>query len=1055
VSATANGGYAFSGFTGNLSGTTTPQSLTMNAPASVTANFNGTSNFTVSNPAMTVASGASSNTTVSIALLNGFNSPVTFTATVVPAGLTVSFSPATISGGWWSTNAQVTASGSLGGCTGGPCVIQFSASGGQVTHSGAIYVTISNGPNFTVNSSPSPVNMTSGSNSPATVSVAPVGTFSSQVTLVPASIPTGLTLSFSPAVINPGSWSTGATVAAAVNVSGSYTLGFSASGGGLTQTGTINVHVTGQSQGPSITSLSTTSGPVGTPVTISGTNFGTTQGTVTFNGTPATVASWGASSIATQVPAGASSGNVVVTVGGVASNGVNFTVTGPTDPFTVFKNCVETGNAPTCPLPIGTYPVSVPIIVGRSNVVICGADPNNFSICSANPDTNRPLLVRGQSLTRAIMELGRDVNGNTRTIPLTGVTIQNLTFCGGSVHRYDEGNTQHPNGDPNNACPITVVQTTCEADQEAGTGGCDAELYITHTGIGQSWANPPTPLSPTPPIPGANPALAPFSNTGPYNVTIKDCQFEDAPAPGHPIFIAPAGGDQGGDQIVNDVFVSHNVISAGGVQIGTYNTSTNWGDSTQCDNWSAVHGTEFADDTTLDQYGHHLVTLPRNIRFDNNTFWVNAGAVSGRGRYVQINNNTINGYYWSSGGGGGAIEQDWCSDQVMITGNTLNGNWEKGSTGPSGMELYSRNLTVSENTVSGFSNEGIGLLSVYNAMVTENHLWDNNRREEGNPEIKIATRFPWPGTCHPAYPALNIDGTPCDAYRDTQLITVQGNDSKSQPAGISQPPGKVQYGIFFDACCDGSTDNITGDLVSDNSLSVTGAQVACDPHVSANTCPPSVQIGGTPHTIAPFPEGSQPLGAPLGLGDPGATSPPSPNRRFFRFGANDPGGAGNFNGYYCVDPPQCTTYYYASIQGMFDTVVDPNSSTNLGVGGPFSTQAACRFAYFPVTNTIYLDDRSANFTFTGGSSPVGSLGGVLDNTICAINAGTSTHTTGQQYIELVLDITFHQTGTWFMYEIATNSQGNGSNSNSPLDPITHRPVSAWSLWGYWPVTFAQ
>jgi hypothetical protein len=80
--------------------------------------------------------------------------------------------------------------------------------------------------------------------------------------------------------------------------------------------------------GPAITTLSTTSGPVGTAVTITGTNFGSSKGssTVTFNGTAATVTTWSATSIATSVPAEATTGNVVVTVGGVASNGLNFTV---------------------------------------------------------------------------------------------------------------------------------------------------------------------------------------------------------------------------------------------------------------------------------------------------------------------------------------------------------------------------------------------------------------------------------------------------------------------------------------------------------------------------------------------------------------------------------------------------------------------------------------------------------------------------------------------------------------------------------------------------------
>lgn len=79
---------------------------------------------------------------------------------------------------------------------------------------------------------------------------------------------------------------------------------------------------------PTIASLSPTSGAVGTAVTITGTNFGSSQGTstVTFNGTAATPSSWSATSILAPVPSGATSGNVVVTVGGVASNGFAFTV---------------------------------------------------------------------------------------------------------------------------------------------------------------------------------------------------------------------------------------------------------------------------------------------------------------------------------------------------------------------------------------------------------------------------------------------------------------------------------------------------------------------------------------------------------------------------------------------------------------------------------------------------------------------------------------------------------------------------------------------------------
>ena len=82
---------------------------------------------------------------------------------------------------------------------------------------------------------------------------------------------------------------------------------------------------------PSITSLSPASGPAGTLVTIAGTNFGIPQGasTVTFNGATASVVSWGTGSIGAQVPSGATSGNVVVTVNSTASNGLPFTVVVP------------------------------------------------------------------------------------------------------------------------------------------------------------------------------------------------------------------------------------------------------------------------------------------------------------------------------------------------------------------------------------------------------------------------------------------------------------------------------------------------------------------------------------------------------------------------------------------------------------------------------------------------------------------------------------------------------------------------------------------------------
>jgi hypothetical protein len=86
--------------------------------------------------------------------------------------------------------------------------------------------------------------------------------------------------------------------------------------------------IQGDAQSPVISTLTPDSGPEGTTVIIDGQNFGSAQGSVTFNGTEASIDSWSGTQIQTSVPAGAATGPVIVqTSGGLNSNGVTFTVT--------------------------------------------------------------------------------------------------------------------------------------------------------------------------------------------------------------------------------------------------------------------------------------------------------------------------------------------------------------------------------------------------------------------------------------------------------------------------------------------------------------------------------------------------------------------------------------------------------------------------------------------------------------------------------------------------------------------------------------------------------
>src|SRR5208282_5550386 len=91
---------------------------------------------------------------------------------------------------------------------------------------------------------------------------------------------------------------------------------------------TLSVTCAFAQSAPSISALTPTGGPAGASVTITGSGFGATQGssTVTFNGVAATPSGWSATSITAPVPAAATTGYVLVTVGGLSSYGVIFAV---------------------------------------------------------------------------------------------------------------------------------------------------------------------------------------------------------------------------------------------------------------------------------------------------------------------------------------------------------------------------------------------------------------------------------------------------------------------------------------------------------------------------------------------------------------------------------------------------------------------------------------------------------------------------------------------------------------------------------------------------------
>jgi len=170
---------------------------------------------------------------------------------------------------------------------------------------------------------------------------------------------------------------------------------------------------------PSLTSLSPTTGAVGTAVTISGANFGATQGSsvVQFNGTSTTPSSWSNTSIVVPVPAGATSGPVVVTVNAVASNSATFTVSTASAPLTG---------------PWTDQDVGAPVVAGNASVTggtftVTGAGTDIWDVNDQFHFMYQPLTGDGQIVAR-VASLQ-----NTDAWAKAGVMIR-AALTGGSVN---------------------------------------------------------------------------------------------------------------------------------------------------------------------------------------------------------------------------------------------------------------------------------------------------------------------------------------------------------------------------------------------------------------------------------------------------------------------------------------------------------------------------------------------------------------------------------------------------------------------------------------------
>jgi hypothetical protein len=215
-----------------------------------------TADFTIASALSSVAvtAGGSGATNITTTISGSFNSVVTLSASGLPAGVTASFSPASIAAPG-SGSATLTIAASASTAPGVYSVVVNGAGGGK-THSATINLTVGAAAtaDFTIASAPSSLAVTAGSSGATTITTTVSGSFNSAVSLSASGLPAGAAASFSPtSIAAPGSGSATLTIAAAASTAaGVYSVVVNGAGGGKTHSATITLTVSAAGGGTTL-----------------------------------------------------------------------------------------------------------------------------------------------------------------------------------------------------------------------------------------------------------------------------------------------------------------------------------------------------------------------------------------------------------------------------------------------------------------------------------------------------------------------------------------------------------------------------------------------------------------------------------------------------------------------------------------------------------------------------------------------------------------------------------------------------------------------------------
>jgi kumamolisin len=194
---------------------------------------------------VSVAQGSSGSSTITTAVSGGFNSSVALSASGAPTGVTVGFSPGSISapGSGSSTVTFTVASTTATGTY--PITITGTGNGQMQTTTVSLTVTAGVTAGFSVSASPTTITVSRNSSGNVTITAAATGGFSSSIGLSASGQGGNQTVTFSPSSISGGSGTSTMRIQVGRNASlGNHTITVTASGGGITHMTAVTLTIT-------------------------------------------------------------------------------------------------------------------------------------------------------------------------------------------------------------------------------------------------------------------------------------------------------------------------------------------------------------------------------------------------------------------------------------------------------------------------------------------------------------------------------------------------------------------------------------------------------------------------------------------------------------------------------------------------------------------------------------------------------------------------------------------------------------------------------------------